>query len=46
MYKFTVTPSPNLDELRTIQAVSHLRSASSESFLDTLLPTTNAFQYH
>ncbi|CAF0867569.1 unnamed protein product [Didymodactylos carnosus] len=42
----TSLASPNLDELRTIQAISHLRSTSSKSFLDTLLPTTNAFQYH
>ncbi|CAF1012325.1 unnamed protein product [Didymodactylos carnosus] len=36
----------SLDEVRTNQAITHLRSKSSEFFLNALLPTTNAFQYH
>ncbi|CAF1303505.1 unnamed protein product [Didymodactylos carnosus] len=35
-----------LDEVRTSQAITHLRSTSSQSFLNILSPTTNSFHYH
>ncbi|CAF1526775.1 unnamed protein product, partial [Didymodactylos carnosus] len=35
-----------LNQVRTAQATAHLRSTSSDSFLNTLLPTTDAFEYH